>query len=222
MKLSQSIIATVGLVNAFNPVDDGERRYRETVKIIEFYNPQVDMKQMTSYGCNCFAAGDRPLSGGTIRGHPVDPLDQMCKDYKDCLACAIEAHGNDCVPEFIEGSMKGRYKVAYGNNADPDNVTCKDTPGTCKRDLCECSKKLGKQISSKDWFDLYDQSKSAFYGDFDTAAECSREPNGRSVDRTPKCCQDKDKEGPFSKYFLEDATCCQNTGQIQPNGELVC
>lgn len=219
MKLSQLI--TVGLIDAFNPVDDGERRYRETTRIIEFYNNAVDIKQLTSYGCNCFAVGDRPLSGSTVRGPPVDPLDQMCKDYKDCLACAIEAHGDDCVPEFIEGSMKSRYKVAYGNKADPNNVTCKDDAGTCKRDLCECSKKLGKRIASKPWDQLYDQSNSAFYGDFDSTTKCAKEPTGRTVDRTPKCCQDSAKEGPFSKYFAEDSQCCPS-GEIQPNGELVC
>lgn len=221
MKLSQLI--TVGLVNAFNPVDDGERRYRETTRIIAFYNSEVDIKQMTSYGCNCFAVGDRPLSGSTIRGPPVDALDQMCKDYKDCLSCAMEKYGKDkCVPEFIEGSIKGRYRVAYGNKADPNNVTCKDDPGTCKRDLCECSKKLGKAIASKPWDQLYDESKSAFYGDFEPTEKCAKEPSGRNADRTPACCQDKDKEGPFSKYFLEDATCCEQSGKIQPNGELVC
>ena len=40
------------------------------------------------------------------KGAPVDELDAVCKRYKDCLKCASQKHGQDCLPEFVKYGLR--------------------------------------------------------------------------------------------------------------------
>ena len=40
-------------------------------------------------------------------GAPVDELDKICKEYRSCVKCLKETHGNDCIPD------KKRYKSVF-------------------------------------------------------------------------------------------------------------
>ena len=66
-----------------------------------FYNSDFDQRQFWTYGCNCFPLGDRGMSDPGL-GKPVDNLDRTCKQYKDCLRCARQRHGDECIGEFVE------------------------------------------------------------------------------------------------------------------------
>ena len=35
-------------------------------------------------------------------GQPVDALDGLCKQYKDCLKCARMEHGESCLGEMVK------------------------------------------------------------------------------------------------------------------------
>ena len=67
-------------------------------------------------------------------GRPVDALDAVCKQYKDCQKCARDEFGELCIGEFVQ------YK--YGQSGG--QKICKDTPGTCDRKLCECDLQFAK------------------------------------------------------------------------------
>ena len=71
--------------------------------------------------------GDRPMSDPG-HGPPVDPLDSVCKAYKDCVKCAKMTHGEMCIGEFV------KYRYGYRNG----EAVCKDDAGSCGRSLCEC------------------------------------------------------------------------------------
>ena len=43
-------------------------------------------------------------------GPPVDPLDAVCKSYKDCAKCAKMTHGSTCIGEFVT------YDYSYVND----------------------------------------------------------------------------------------------------------
>ena len=35
-------------------------------------------------------------------GEPVDDIDAVCKEYKNCLKCVRMQHGEMCIPEFAK------------------------------------------------------------------------------------------------------------------------
>jgi len=114
-----------------NPGSD--RRYVQLVDMMEHYNNQFDERKFWAYGCQCLILGDRPMSDPG-HGRPIDALDSVCKDYKDCLKCARMNHGSSCIGEF--------YKYKFGFNSKGD-VYCRNRPSkgpedACKRSLCEC------------------------------------------------------------------------------------
>lgn len=90
----------------------------------EFYEPEN-----WSYGKNCWL----PLSGPS-HGFPIDPLDALCKSYKECLKCALKQHGNHCAPGLI-------YQFEF----DDGQVICQDGADTCERLLCRCDAVFAEQ-----------------------------------------------------------------------------
>merc|ERR1719209_2084968 len=65
-------------------------------------------------------------------GQPVDRLDQVCKQYKDCNKCARLTFGETCIGEMIEYTFK----------IQPEGIRCKDNANSCERALCECDKRF--------------------------------------------------------------------------------
>ena len=128
---------------AFSPIEDGARRTALTNRMLALYQPNLSVRDLTNYGCNCFTVGtlpyelfyeisqttDRILSGTDISGPPVDELDNICKIYKQCLKCAQATHGESCLPEFINSDPKGKYKMRIRDG----EITCRDEPNSCNR-----------------------------------------------------------------------------------------
>ena len=104
------------------------RRYSQLSKMMKFANPEFDQRKYWTYGCNCMMVGDRPLSSPGF-GAAVDPLDQVCKKYKDCVKCAMARHGNQCIGERI----MYKFKLRKDNQ-----ISCLNTAGSCSRAICEC------------------------------------------------------------------------------------
>ena len=119
--------------SAFDPTEDGDRRWDETVTMLNYYNPTVVTRGLSGYGCNCFPLGDRPLSGPMDHpGAPIDEIDTICQSYKQCVKCAKEKHADeDCLPEYL-GSAIGRYRMTVPNTPGGE-ITCTNRAGTCKR-----------------------------------------------------------------------------------------
>jgi len=200
--------------SAFDPTEDGDRRWDETVAMLNYYNPSVSPKGLTGYGCNCFAFGDRPMSGPTDHpGAPVDDIDTICQSFKQCVKCAREKHGDGCLPEFT-GSISGRYQMTVPS-APGGEITCTNRAGTCKRDLCECSKMFARQFRNIDWSTTYKQSNNLMYG-FDGATECIA--SGSRVTPDHQCCQVPNHDGPFMMYNANAKNCCAD-GSIVSFGE---
>ena len=67
-----------------NTINLLERRYKQLMTQINFYDPEFDPRKYWGYGCNCFGLGDRPMSEG-LNNIAVDELDESCKKYKGQL-----------------------------------------------------------------------------------------------------------------------------------------
>ena len=61
-----------------------EKRYKQLITQMNFYNKNFDARRFWAYGCNCLILGDRPMSDIGL-GPPIDALDGTCKRYKECL-----------------------------------------------------------------------------------------------------------------------------------------
>ena len=97
---------------------------------MEYYNSEFDDRKYWTYGCNCHVLGDRPMSDPGF-GPPVDRLDSVCKQYKDCNKCAREKFGDTCIGEIVQ------YR--YGPNVSP--FSSKNTgliPGPFTSANCFC------------------------------------------------------------------------------------
>jgi len=201
MKITAILAITASTTTAFDPTQDGDRRWDETKSMLEFYNADAKIDDLAGYGCNCMAIGDRPLSESPGQGFPVDGLDGDCQKYKQCLKCARDKHGDACIPEMIMGSANKRYQMTIGATA----VTCDNNAGTCKRDLCECSKQFAKRFRNVDW-NTYLNEANSYFGGFDVDTQCT--PSGGRTSPDHACCQEIDSEGPFTLYNRNLRLCC--------------
>jgi len=186
---------------------DDERRYSQLVDMMAHYNSDFDERKYWAYGCNCLILGDRPMSDPGY-GPPVDALDSVCKEYKDCVKCARMKHGDSCIGEFV------KYRYGYTNG----QAVCKDKGNSCKRDLCECDAMFArKHVGKTDVFDnKYHMFWSTSHGHAmwdpksDPASHCPRGGNGVYE---PECCRPKNGNGPAVLYNSANKVCC-NDGRV--------
>lgn len=178
---------------------ESERRYSQLVDMMTTYNPDFDERKYWSYGCNCLILGDRPMSDPG-HGAPVDDLDKLCKAYKDCLKCTRREHGPECIGEFVQ------YKYA----ARKGNIVCRNQPGTCGRNLCECDAMFAKEHVGL--ADVYTDQFHAFFGDWKAKENCFRSPKGTAE---MECCGGRNK--PFQMFNAKKFDCCED-GTSAPAG----
>jgi len=212
-------VALFGAVNSQRPgvqmlerPDGGERRYFQLVDMMTHYNPEFDERKYWTYGCQCLVLGDRPMSDPG-KGPPVDALDAVCKQYKDCLKCARMEYGEQCIGEFQRYS----YKI-FRAGPNKGEVKCNNNPKKdelqgCKRKLCECDAMFAKlHVASKD---VFDNKYHMFWGQdgWDANEACPRSGNALV---TPKCCGNPSK--PSKLYNAEKKQCCKD-GSIVAKGE---
>lgn len=128
-------------------------------------------------------------------GPPVDSLDAVCKDYKDCQKCARRTHGDMCIAEFVE------YKYGESNN---DKI-CKDAAGSCSRALCECDLAYAKtHVSHTNVFNTdYHLFWSTLPNGWDPEYNCPRIGGGLS---DPQCCGNQD--GAYVLFNAVNHVCC--------------
>ena len=181
------------------------KRYKQLKEMMTNYNPYFDQRKFWTYGCHCLMLSDRPMSQMHY-GQPVDKLDTTCKAYKDCQRCVREKHSDQCIGEFVE------YQYGTINNQG-DHKYCKDEPGSCDRDLCECDLAFAKAhaIHSTEFKEEF----HTFYGDFDNEKECTKS-NGKGSDM--QCCQANDASTAFKWYNDIVKQCCDN-GEVKSRGD---
>ena len=132
MKFGTTILSLVSS-STLRP-DGGPRRFSQMESWMEHFNPSFDNRDLY-YGCHCFTTSDRPMSQ-MGKGAPLDAVDSVCLKYKQCLKCASQEFGDDCINEIVR----------YGANMNGDQPECTSRPGSCKRKLCECDKEFARTI----------------------------------------------------------------------------
>lgn len=136
------------------------------------------------YGCWCLPNGQHNLAAGY--GAPVDPIDQVCKEFALCYKCIELDFGGACQPEK-RGYRWGPHTTTMGVVYD---VYCKDdaTIGPthrCKRYTCECDRVLAVGLAAT-WA-VWNESFHARWGSFDREANCESDC-GQNCYPQDDCC----------------------------------
>ena len=86
-------------------------------------------------------------------GKPVDPLDQICKQYKDCQKCVRREYGDECIGEFVKYDWRMRRGAPQ----------CQNAPGTCERNLCECDLDFARKMPGQ--YEVFDAKYHLFWSE---------------------------------------------------------
>jgi len=121
------------------------------------------------YGCWCLPNGQHNLAAGY--GQPVDPIDEVCKEFALCYKCLDMDFAGNCNPEaraYRWGQRRDQNGVTY-------DLACKDQVDKgpnhrCKRYTCECDRVLAIGLGNT-WM-LWNESYHARWGGFDREANC--------------------------------------------------
>jgi len=182
---------------------DQTRRYWQLTRMMDYFNPTFDERQYWTYGCNCLMLGDRPMSDPGL-GPPVDALDTVCKKYKDCLKCARETHGEACIGEF----EKYNFNI---NKFERGMGMCHDTPGSCKRHLCECDAMFAAEHESKSH--VFNRDYHIFWSQLPNGWEPRDNcPSGGGGPSSPQCCVSP--AGPATIYNAMSHGCNAADGSV--------
>jgi len=176
------------------------RRYNDLLKLVKHFTPEFDERKYWAYGCNCLILGDRPMSDPGL-GRPVDSLDMICKQYKDCQKCVKREYGDQCIGEFV----KYDWRKVRGQ------PVCTNEPGTCERNLCECDLDFARKMPAH--YEVFDIKYHLFWSpeDWQPEGQCEK---GTGLNE-PECCGPP--EGPLVIFNSLHKQCCPDYS-IKPNG----
>jgi len=200
----------VGDRNVGPPSPIQERKFRNLKVLVLWLQIADQFGRYCYYGCYCLPEGSHNIAAGGY-GQPIDNIDRACFDFKQCYKCLIDEHADgEGLPrnpksETYDGKCKGEnlgYKFDLFIRPNGNKVIkCKDKPGSCKRNICECDKKLAEQLGfhETEW----DESKHAVRGGFKREEQCIKK-------KTPwkfvECCGDR-FTFPFNKPRKENQCC---------------
>jgi len=190
-----------------------EYRKFKMLKLMVMYLQSIPLfGKFCYYGCYCFPNVGQDFTVG--KGKPVDEVDKKCRDFSNCYKCLNIDYKGTCKhtqPYSFEGRQDPVTQKKY--------VVCKNKPGTCRRALCECDKRLTEQLSESEWYwvPLYHKN----WGGFDKKQWCSKDANpekSESVDRAVavkvdpvyRCCGKYPDRVPYqyTTSYGEDRRCC--------------
>lgn len=112
---------------------DEEDAAIQLIETLQHLSPMSSAFKYDQYGCHCFQRG-LSSSAFTGKGPAMDSLDKACLKFHQCQRCLGIDNGKEC-----------NHNVRYGIERNEDLVTsqrtakCTDEPGTCARNLCECT-----------------------------------------------------------------------------------
>lgn len=190
-----------------------EYRKFKMLKLMVMYLQQIPLfGKYCYYGCYCFPNVGKDFTVG--KGQPIDEVDKKCRDFSNCYKCLGLDYKGNCQatqPYSFEGREDPVTKSKY--------VVCKNKPGTCRRALCECDKRLAENLSEAEWYwsPMYHKN----WGGFDKERMCGKDSGEKSesVNRASaiksepqyRCCGKYPDRVPFQykTAYGEDRRCCE-------------
>jgi hypothetical protein len=216
-----------------------QRRYEDLEAMIEYLlkaeknlggkNMKFDETKIWSYGCHCLQRNDRGMSS-MGHGKPVDAMDRICKEYKECQKCAFEAHPSDnsgssgeglgqygCIGEFVKYNWKKIGRQTHPNYPMIKIVDNGSNNG-CMSDLMMCDRQFAIKSVAEMLAETYDQNFSSIFSNFDPDSNEFCPKTGGSGSR--ECCGGWEAaQAPWVLYNTNKNTC--DAGTIRTFGDLL-
>lgn len=167
------------------------------------------------YGCHCLP-GLTAHDSTAGKGAPQDSIDGTCSHLRQCYLCANKETDGECDGTTMSYSWKFED---FDNDGKADEITCTNTPGTCRWKLCQCDRQFALQL--RDHEDSYNEELSIGQDGtgFDREGQCQA-GGGGSAEKA--CCGNYQTN--FRLIFSPGSQeCCDNNTvdvpQIKPVGE---
>lgn len=196
------------------------RRYKHMEKLINFYDQSItNITKYWTYGCWCFQMGDFPLRLGN--GSPVDNVDKTCKRHKECYQCAKrDSPDGECLPEETGYRFSAKIDAVTGDTV----VECINTPGSCRRNICECDKAFASRLpQAAEGTDGWSGAHHAHYGNFDSRSSCLARIHTPGASHKVECCGQYPDRFPYR--FAKDNSgkqCCAATTIFSADTHACC
>jgi len=113
----------------------------------------------TNYGCHCMPEHD----GVEGFGQPLDKIDETCKQLSVCYSCLAHKY-SDCDPK--------ETGYAFSINHNTKEIDCSMNDNQCRRDVCECDKRLAIDIAKYEF--TWNENYHSLRSDFDRDSTCGR------------------------------------------------
>lgn len=155
-------------------------RVEVLMKMIMYLQVDPSFDKFFQYGCYCFPDGEKSVLGGY--GEARDGADQICKKYHNCQRC-INKDYNDC-PEWAPYKYKGLQDATTGQKY----LECLNKEGSCRRNHCECDKRLAEQLAEYEM--AWNPQYSLAFGGFDRSKSCPAvdKRTNNNNDNQHECC----------------------------------
>jgi len=135
----------------------------QILETIQFIDPMLSQFRYSKYGCHCFQKGTQNAEF-TGKGPAVDEIDKSCLKMHQCQRCLGIDNGKEC-----------NHNTRYSIDRKEDLVTgqrtvmCTDEPGSCARNLCECSVAFAYNIKKAEDNGVWSMGNLQEWGGFDTS-----------------------------------------------------
>lgn len=192
------------------------KRIQMLMKMIMYLQADPSFDKFFQYGCWCFPDGEKQVLGGY--GEAKDGPDSVCKKYHSCQRC-IDSDYVDC-PVWAPYKYDGKIDKVTGKKI----IRCKNKPGTCRRNHCECDKKLAEDLAEYEM--VWNPTLSLQMGGFDRVNECPQHQEraaNSGNDNEHECCGNYPERFPYvSKNTKGDIRRCCNTKTYDPRTLACC
>jgi len=161
---------------------DALRKFKSLKSMVMFLQPSniTIFGRYCYYGCWCLPNGQHNLASGY--GFPVDPIDEVCKEFALCYKCIEIDFAGTC-----DANVGYKWKKIYTSGVHTD-IDCRNDPNIganhrCSRYVCECDRILAVGLAT--YWMFWNISLHARWGSFSRATECF--PNNGQY-RQDDCC----------------------------------
>lgn len=198
------------------------RKFKHIASLIMYLQLVPILGKYVYYGCYCFTNAQYDLDAG--HGNAVDEIDKACKSFHHCYSCLKYDFVRDQGQENCDGTSRSyRFRGFIDPVTKVKHIECLNEPGSCKRSICECDKKLAMDLRELEFtWNIYHHQK---WGGFDKS-ECkiqTRKAGYEEGEVLRKCCGNYPTRYPFiAKAGDGQETACCNGQTYDPNGPLEC
>lgn len=145
---------------------DESEAANQLIDTLHFLSPMSSAFKFDQYGCHCFQRG-LESSAFTGKGPALDDMDRACLKFHQCQRCLGIDKGKEC-----------NHLSTYDIRLVEDSVTshrtavCQDEPGSCGRNLCECSVAFAKAMREAEETSPWNIEISKYSADQTFRAQC--------------------------------------------------